>query len=205
MSARDTALLGLRAEIRSAIETANWMLRKYPVPAPRRAKWAVLARHGYPTGTWVESGTYLGRTSLHLARRASYVYTIEPSDFLASRARKRFRKKDNIHLINETSEHALTQIAAKISGDVSFWLDGHSSGGITFHGATPDPIREELSVIEKHLHRWPNVAVFIDDFRGFTDLRGQESAKPTKRSFVDWAESNGLSWTIEHDIFVAKR
>jgi len=168
-------------------------------------KQAVLSRYGNLNGTWVESGTYLGKTTLFLARTAKHVFTIEPSQYLASRAQTKFCNKKNIDVIAGTSETVMPALLETLSGDVSFWLDGHTSGGITFLGEQATPIREELTAIAARLDSFNSVAVFIDDFRGFGELRGGEGAYPSKAFLVDWAESVSLRWTVEHDIFVAWR
>jgi len=197
--------IGVRADLRSSWHRATWSSRGYAVPAPPRVKQAVLSRYGNLNGTWVESGTYLGKTTLFLARTAKHVFTIEPSQYLASRAQTKFCNKKNIDVIAGTSETVMPALLETLSGDVSFWLDGHTSGGITFLGEQATPIREELTAIAARLDSFNSVAVFIDDFRGFGELRGGEGAYPSKAFLVDWAESVSLRWTVEHDIFVAWR
>ncbi|CAB4902460.1 MAG: hypothetical protein F2923_02260 [Actinobacteria bacterium] len=197
--------IGVRADLKASWHRATWSSRGYAVPAPTRVKKAVLSRYGNLTGTWVESGTYLGKTTLFLARTAKHVFTIEPSPYLASRAKNKLRSKKNIDVIEGTSENVMPALLETISGDVSFWLDGHTSGGITFLGEQATPIREELAAIAARLHTWDSVAVFVDDFRGFGELRSGEGAYPSRSFLVDWAESVSLKWTIEHDIFVAWR
>jgi hypothetical protein len=181
----------------------RWVLSGYAVPAPRKVKMKVLARYGDRSGIWVESGTYLGQTSKLLAREASLVITIEPSPDLVRRARKTLAKYANIQLIQGLSENHLPGILPNLSGHVSFWLDGHASGGMTYGKPEDTPIREELRLIGMYLSNWESVCVFVDDFRGFGLRSTVFSDYPMRSELVQWADEHGLNWTIEHDIFVA--
>jgi hypothetical protein len=44
----------------------------------------------------------------------------------------------------------------------------------------------------------------IDDVRCFNPELIEYSSYPTLNTLVEWANQNGLSWKIEHDIFIAK-
>lgn len=197
--------LSLRVRVGRAKTRALWPVTGFGVPAPQHVKLNVLRRYGYARGTWVETGTYLGDTTHVLARQAAHVYTIEPSDFLAERARGRFKAAANVEVCEGLSEHLLPGILDKLSGPVSFWLDGHASGGLTHTGPQVTPIREELANIQKHLESMPQVAVFVDDFRGFGERNALDGAYPSRSFLVHWADTNNLNWTVEHDIFVAYR
>jgi len=197
--------LSLRVRIGRARARALWPLTGFGVPAPQHVKLNVLSRYGYERGTWVETGTYLGDTTQVLAQRAAHVYTIEPSAFLAERARERFKSVPTVEICEGLSEQLLPGILDKISGPVSFWLDGHASGGLTHSGPQVTPIREELTTIQAHLESMPQIAVFVDDFRGFGERHELDGAYPSRSFLVQWADSNNLNWTVEHDIFVAFR
>jgi hypothetical protein len=133
------------------------------------------------------------------------VYTIEPSEYLAQRAKSQLHRLRNVEVLHGTSEEIFPGLLAGITGDVSFWLDGHASGGVTFEGSQATPIREELAAISTYQAGWGRLAVLVDDFRGFGESRSTRGPYPPKASLVDWSEANGLQWTVEHDIFVAWR
>lgn len=194
-----------RDRIRARIDQITWGRRGYPVPAPQRVKRTVLSRHGIGTGMWVESGTFLGTTTVFLAKSSRQVFTIEPSSELAMLARRRFKHLSNVELLEGTSESIFAHLLPRLVGAVNFYLDGHASGGVTFQGDNATPIRLELEEIAKHQSQWPQLAVFVDDFRGFSHVDTEEQTYPTKSFLVAWAESLGLQWTVEHDIFVATR
>ena len=205
MAAAELIPLSLRVRIGRAKARALWPITGFGVPAPQHVKLNVLRRYGYPSGTWVETGTYLGDTTHVLAGLAQHIYTIEPSAFLAERARERFKSVPKVEVCEGLSEQLLPDILDKISGPVSFWLDGHASGGLTHAGPQVTPIRDELMTIQAHLHAWPQVAVFVDDFRGFGESKQLDGAYPSRSFLVQWADANDLKWTVEHDIFVAYR
>ena len=157
-----------------------------------------------PEETWIETGTYLGDTTALLARQARMVYSIEPEPELHERARRRFADRRNVELLRGTSEEVLPGLLARLTGDVNFWLDGHYSAGVTFRGPQDTPIVAELAAIAAALPQLSRVAVMIDDLRSFDPCVPEYNAYPTRSSLVDWADRQGLSWHIEHDIFVAR-
>jgi len=197
----------LRARVRArhVLGRLRWGIDGYPVPAPQHVKLHVLRRHGYADGTWVETGTFVGDSTAVLARRASRVFTIEPSRSLAASARHRFADNQTVTVIEGLSEDVLGPLLEHLTGTVSFWLDGHASGGPTFSGPQVTPIRQELSTIGAHVDRWDRVSVLVDDFRGFSSTAQADEHYPPKSYLVSWADQHGLAWTVEHDIFIARR
>jgi len=194
-------LLSARGEIPALLE---WRRAAYETPSPPAVKRAVLLRQGVHGGAWVETGTYLGETTECLAKRSPMVYSIEPEPALYARAVERFQNAKNVKIIQGTSEEVMPELVAGLTGDVSFWLDGHYSAGITFKGSSDTPIKQELEVIARVLPRLGRVAVLIDDMRCFEPSAPGFSQYPPRAYLVAWAEKAGLKWHIEHDIFVAK-
>ena len=195
--------LRTRVSLRRTYSRWAWPRSGHASPAPQHVKLGVLKRYGYLDGIWIESGTFLGDTTRFLARTASMVYTIEPSTSLAARADARFRNRSNVKVLTGLSEAVLPSLLPEIVGTVSFWLDGHTSGGPTHLGPQVTPIREELGAIEAHLSRFENTAIFVDDIRGFTPNSSYVGPYPPRSFLVEWADRNHLNWTIEHDIFGA--
>lgn len=189
----------------NAVESKRWADRCYDMPAPQAVKWSVLTRYGHPSGTWVETGTHYGGTTAFLAAKAKHVYSIEAMPELAQAAVERFQSTPNVTIIQGLSEDSLPGILDGIQEPVSFWLDGHFSAGNTFQGLSDTPIREELAAIEPHLPSWSTVTVLVDDVRCFDPTNPSFAHYPTRGWLVDWAERNGLTWLIEHDIFVARK
>ncbi len=181
-------------------ETYNWRNSNYSSPSPQHVKIKVLKAHSLNKATWIETGTYLGDTTSKLAKLAKKVISIEPQAELSEFASKRLRRKKNVEVINATSESCIAKVLEGVSGPTCFWLDGHYSGDVTFQGSEISPILKELDAISNHLLSNP-VVVFVDDFRLFAN--SVATGYPEHFALLKWAKANGLTWSVEHDIFIA--
>lgn len=187
--------------VASLLAHRRWKSRSYSSPLPPDAKRSVLKRYGGASATWIETGTYLGDTTAVLASWSDRVISIEPAPVLYSRAAHRFSAVPSVTIINGTSESTLPRILRDLSGSVSFWLDGHYSGGPTYEGECP--LRAELAAIAEHLEHIDHPVLMIDDIRLCSDPAFPDY--PSLDELVDWSRANDLRWLIEHDIFVAFR
>ena len=184
----------------------TWHQRNYEAPSPSLIKQRVLLRNSLPTGTWIETGTYLGDTTHFLSKRFSKVISIEPEPSLFTQAKKRFAGTPHVEIICGSSETVFPKLLPNLSGDLNFWLDGHYSGGITwatYQGGVDTPITLELEQIEEHMGKFNQVSVLVDDVRIFQNS-DPKSGYPSLDYLVEWARRTGMKWHIEHDIFVAK-
>jgi hypothetical protein len=59
-------------------------------------------------------------------------------------------------------------------------------------------------ILANQLPRFEECVVFVDDVRGFSDMT-ETNKYPSKEFLVEWANANDCSWSIEHDIFIAKK
>jgi hypothetical protein len=188
-----------------SVRAPSWIRSHFASPAPNFVKWNVLSRWG-GRKTWIETGTYLGETTEFLSRMSTLVLSIEPSAELASLAMEKFKQNRDVRIVVGTSEEVLGKTLSQLSDlqkiDVSFWLDGHFSSGITFLGPKETPIEDELSIIESCIREFSQVTIFIDDFRAFSTVKSKNENYPLRTFLVEWADRNQLEWTIEHDIFV---
>jgi hypothetical protein len=182
-------------------ESLKWRGTNYSSPSPQHVKIRILKSNSLHDATWVETGTYLGDTTSKLAKIARKVISIEPQVELSKFASNRLKRHKNIEIINAASENCISQILERISGPTCFWLDGHYSGDVTFQGTEVSPISAELTAISNYLTS-NKVVVLIDDFRLF--VNSAATGYPPHSSLVEWAGENNLSWTVEHDIFIAK-
>jgi hypothetical protein len=130
----------------------------------------------YPT--FVETGTFMGETSLYAASRFTTVHTIELSPSLAGRAADRFASVPNVTVHQGDSGEVLRHLLPTIDTPCLFWLDGHYSGGITARGETDTPIVAELEVIAEYAAH--PTAILIDDARVF----GTDDAYPTLEEVI---------------------
>jgi len=186
-------------------EFVAWRDRQFAAPSPDFVKRIVLRRHSLPGATWIETGTYRGETTAMLASIAHSVISLEPEPSLVASARERFAGRPYVEILNATSEDAFPSLLPRLEAPVCLWLDGHFSGGPTSRGPNDTPVLHELGEVARHLPRWRDVVVLVDDLRLFTGEVHSYGPYPPLRHLVDWAESLGLAWHIEHDIFVARR
>lgn len=188
------------------IQTKNWITSDFSPPSPSFVKRRILAREGIADGAWIETGTYLGGTTKVLAGISPEVVSIEPSEWLHRHATRRLSGRQNITLLNGTSEDKLDSAITSIkSRKLNLWLDGHYSAGATYHGENETPIMRELEVVAKHLSRFESTAIFIDDIRCFTPGKHRDTNYPLLSVLPAWCEQNQATWKIEHDIFIARR
>lgn len=183
----------------------DWYQNGFTSPSPRVVKQEVMRRNG-GNGTWIETGTFLGDTTLFLSKFATKVITLEPEKKLFQDARKRFQYNQKITCIQGTSEDKLAEVLSNLSrndlNNISFWLDGHYSGGITYRSHLDTPIVFELSCIQTILNRCTSIFILIDDVRCFNSTSEEYSEYPGLNYLVAWSERNNLRWTIEHDVFI---
>jgi hypothetical protein len=182
-------------------ESLKWRRSNFLSPSPQHVKMKVLKSHSLPNATWIETGTYLGDTTSKLSKIAKKVISIEPQTELSLFASTRLKRKKNVEVINVTSEGCITKVLKGVSGPTCFWLDGHYSGDVTFQGSEISPILLELDAISNYLIS-NRVVVFVDDFRLFAN--SVATGYPEHFTLLKWARENGLTWTVEHDIFIAK-
>jgi hypothetical protein len=185
-------------------EIIIWGKCGYAAPSPHFIKQSILLRNALPNSIWVETGTYLGHTTKELCKHGSFVYSIEPEPTLYSNAVEYFKSYQNVEILKGLSEEIFPSLLPKLSGNINFWLDGHYSAGITHKGPKDTPILDELEHISENLNHLQKVCVMVDDIRCFNPDLVEYSAYPSLNVLVDWANKNGLSWHIEHDIFVAR-
>jgi hypothetical protein len=183
----------------------QWVSGKYESPSPHFIKQGVLIRNASPNATWVETGTYLGSTTKKLQKMSARVISVEPQPEFYAYNLNKFRNASNVELHHGTSENVFPDLIPTLSGNLNFWLDGHFSGGNTFKGDSDTPILKELKLISQNLDRFNDVTVFVDDVRCFAPYKPEYRQYPEVDLLVEWSNSNGLTWTIEHDIFIAKR
>ncbi len=112
--------------------------------------------------TFVETGTYLGNTSLWAANLFEKVITVEFSKSIYEETKNRLKSTKNIEPLFGDSRQLLPQIVPKLNTPTLFWLDGHWSGDNTSGNENQCPLIDELNAINKS-----DVAHFIliDDAR----------------------------------------
>ena len=184
---------------------SQWADNDFKSPAPNVIKWKVMKRWG-GRETWIETGTYLGETTSQLAKDSEFVISLEPEPTLYKNAQQKFRNSKNIVLLNGTSELKLREAVflarQRNLVDMSFWLDGHFSEGLTFLGELECPVIFELQVIAEVLSTEEPLTILIDDVRCFSRTNEVVRGYPSLSYLVNFADKHNLFWVIEHDIFI---
>jgi hypothetical protein len=140
-----------------------------------------------------------------LAAFGSMVHTIEPAATLRQRAVERFHGNPRVIVHAGTSEEVLPRLLPSLRGPVTFWLDGHWSGGDTFRGDTDCPLVHELAAIQHHLHNKDRTVILIDDIRCLDPSVPEFVHYPSLDQVVDLCRAMGFRWHIEHDILIGTR
>ena len=182
--------------------TLRWAGQGFNLPAPQWVKLRFLLSNQISGGDWIETGTYLGDTSLTLSKHSPKVITLEPSRELFEFSRSRLKAKKNVNCMLGTSEEKFTEALEVVSNKANIWLDGHYSGDVTHLGATETPLLFELQVIADYLPKFASLRIFIDDIRCCPQEESQSSSYPTLEFLTNWALKNGFTWFLGPDILV---
>ncbi len=119
----------------------------------------------FEVDAFVETGTFLGGTTLEASKVFKSVYTIELSEDLFRQAQLRFLDRKNIQAYQGDSGELLPDLLKKVKGKIIFWLDGHYSEGLTAKAEKNSPILEELKAIKTA--GITDAIILIDDLRMF--------------------------------------
>lgn len=111
---------------------------------------------------FVETGSYEGE-AIQRAQKAGFqkIYSIEISPKHYNICKNKFSYNPNIKLFLGDSADILYDVIKNINSTITFWLDGHYSGGETGKGKSYTPILKELDQIKKHHIK--NHTILIDD------------------------------------------
>jgi len=183
-------------------QTLRWALQGFNLPAPQWVKLRFLRSNQIDDGDWIETGTYLGDTSLALSKNSPKVITLEPSQELYEFSRSRLRAKKNVNCLFGTSEEQFNNAIALVGDKANIWLDGHYSGDITHLGATETPLFFELQTIVENLPKFKSLRIFIDDIHCCPQEESQSNSYPTLVVLTSWATENGFTWYLGPDIIV---
>lgn len=120
----------------------------------------------FPNKVFVETGTFHGQ-GVEDAMRAGFrrILSIELCPSFAEENQKRFAGKECVTIIQGDSGCSLGEHIKDILTPITFWLDGHYSGGETARGPKRTPILDELRHIKEHPIK--SHSILIDDVRIF--------------------------------------
>jgi hypothetical protein len=163
-------------------ELVEWERNGKPVPPPNVVKQLAIKSLAKKFGLkiLVETGTCYGDMVDAMKDSFSQIYSIELSNELYEKAKKRFAGRENVTLIKGDSGIELGNLVGKIDQSALFWLDAHYSAGVTARGAKDTPVYEELSNIFSVPNR--GHVIVIDDARCF----GTDPAYPSIQKLSDF-------------------
>ncbi len=132
--------------------------------SPEIGTFLTLLQKEYHLDTAVETGIFLGATTLYLSQHFDQVYAVEAFEQYHNAAKERLKSQPNIQFLLGRSEEVLKNLLPSLQDKrVLFYLDAH--------GYQSWPILDELEHISQTHHN--NCIVVIDDF-GIpgTDIHG---------------------------------
>jgi len=127
----------------------------------------------FEVGSFVETGTCIGNTTIKAANIFEEIHTIELSQELYSIAFNRLEPWENTTVHLGSSEQILESLLPNIHRRILFYLDGHYSGYGTARGSLDTPILKELQAIE-NANKADSI-ILIDDVLCFQDSYLQKS------------------------------
>ena len=166
----------------------------------------------YNAKNFVETGTHLGATCLHIAAYGHFnnIFSVELGKEYCSFLEKNFSqhaKKANIDVSNVKmwggdSALMLPQMLDLLNDRCVFWLDAHISGGSTVGSRDYEtPIIKELNVIAAHSIK--DHVIIIDDIQGCFE---SNNSWPDIREVTDIIKSINKDYliTIKYGILFAE-
>lgn len=134
---------------------------------------------------FIETGTYLGNTTMRCSGTFEKVITIELDPGLFKQAKQYLSKRSNVECIEGDALKELPKILARPDvNDAIVFLDGHFSGTHTAHGDLAEPACEEIEVLASHKAKIRGF--IVDDFRCF----GTDKGWPKKSELVKSVETH---------------
>ncbi len=123
---------------------------------------SLVATEGYRQ--LVETGTYLGGTTLWASHLFERVHTVELIPEFQEQAKELCADRANIAFYQGRSEARMPEILAALVGPAIFWLDAHAGGG--WFGDKDDcPLLAELALVARRAVT--DDFIVVDDARGF--------------------------------------
>lgn len=137
----------------------NWSSPKDPVNGIWKQDLLRYLGEEFDLRILVETGTCEASTIEALHNDFDEIHSIELSLHYYNISKQRTANFKNVHLYQGNSDYLLGEVLFKIRKPrLLFWLDAHSSGGMTANEG--DPLPHEIKAILDHA---PNSIIVIDD------------------------------------------
>ncbi|MBX2935127.1 MAG: hypothetical protein KF825_12855 [Ferruginibacter sp.] len=177
----------------------NFFAKKEVVPSITEKREVIESyRVLYQSKIFIETGTFLGDTVEYFKNKFHSIISIELSEDLANKAKKRFENDKQVQIIQGDSSKILPTLVNHIKEPILFWLDGHYSSEFfvkdefirTAKGDSNTPIVKELEII---LAACAFPVILIDDARLFNGTNDYPSINAIKNQ----VNETGKSFTIQ--------
>ena len=109
----------------------------------------VLLREHFDLKTFIETGTFLGKTAVWASNHFEKVSTIELSKKLYEETAGQYGNIQNIDFLFGDSRSLLAHIIPRIKNSAIFWLDGLWCGGDSYGDKDQCPLLAEIYEINK--------------------------------------------------------
>jgi len=119
----------------------------------------LLQKHYY-CSTFVETGTFKGKTSVWASKHFEKIFTVEYSKALFDDVVTQYGHIENINFLFGDSRLHLKNIVNKLSNSSIFWLDAHWHGKNSYGSEDQCPIIDEIRIIRSSPI---NHIILIDD------------------------------------------
>ena len=118
---------------------------------------------------FVETGAYIG-DGIQLACDSGFkqIISIEIAPQFCEQCAKRFINDKRVRIVMGDSADILGNVINEINEPITFWLDGHYSGGNLPTGKYLSPLIQELEWIKQHPIK--THTILIDDVRCWRDM-----------------------------------
>jgi len=124
--------------------------------APEIGTFLVYLKKAYHLDSAVETGTFMGNTTVYLSLLFDAVYTVEIVEKTYQETANKLKSFPNVRCLLGSSDHVLSRLLPKLVGKrVLFYLDAHWEDYW--------PLRDELKEIGKT--HYDNCVIMIDDFK----------------------------------------
>ena len=117
---------------------------------------------------FIETGTYLGDSTLEASKVFTTVHTMEIVPDLQRQAIEKCSSANNIHFHLGDTVKLLPDIVQNLTGGCLWFLDAHQSGPETSNNGVHVPLLHELDIILDNMNRSDEHVFIIDDVRLFS-------------------------------------
>jgi hypothetical protein len=194
----DSFVWRLRQRVKSNQALKLWEKTGRRPPSPEVIKQRIVLNYAssFKIDTLIETGTFVGDMVHAMKDHFQTIVSVELSEDLYNRAKRRFRAYPHIQISQGDSGDVLPQVLSNVSARCLFWLDGHYSGGFTAKGNIETPVLKEVKTILGHAIK--GHVILIDDARCFDGTHDYPSLDELRGLIA--VERPGYNFSVSNDV-----